>query len=79
MKSSGISRSVDELGRIVIPKEMRNKLGITPDTPLEIHLDGELIIMQKDSSACVFCGSANASGEFKGKKLCAACLEEIKA
>ena len=77
MKSRGISRSVDELGRIVIPKEIRKKLDITTETPLEIHLEGDTIIMQKDVSVCVFCGSESADIEFKGKRVCPACRDEI--
>ena len=78
MKSSGIYRCVDELGRIVIPKEMRKKLDITTETPLEIHLEGDQIIMKKDESYCVFCGSSDTVYDFKGKKLCAECLCQIK-
>ena len=79
MRSSGIVRHVDELGRIVIPKEMRTKLEINPDTPLEIHREGDAIIMKKDLSRCVFCGSESANIEFKGKMICEACHAEIKA
>ena len=79
MKSTGIIRNVDELGRIVIPKEMRTKLDITTETPLEIHLEGDAIVMKKDASYCVFCGKDSAEREFRGKKVCDACLEEIKS
>lgn len=79
MKSSGISRCVDELGRIVIPKEMRNKLGIGPETPLEIHLEGDSIVMHKESDACIFCASDTDVTEFRGKMICAACREQLKA
>ena len=79
MRSRGIARCVDELGRIVIPKEIRKKLDITSETPLEIHLEGNTIIMQKDVSVCVFCGSESADTEFKGKKICPACRAELKA
>lgn len=79
MRSRGIARRVDELGRIVIPKEIRKKLDITDGTSLEIHLDGNTIIMQKDVSVCVFCGSESADTEFKGKKICPACRAELKA
>ena len=79
MKSRGITRCIDELGRIVIPKEIRKKLDITPETPLEIHLEGNTITMQKDVSVCVFCGSEPADVNFKGKSICRACLNEINA
>ena len=79
MKSRGITRCVDELGRIVIPKEIRKKLDITPETPLEIHLEGNTITMQKDVSVCVFCGAESADIEFKGKRICPECRSELKA
>ncbi|MBR7116724.1 MAG: AbrB/MazE/SpoVT family DNA-binding domain-containing protein [Clostridia bacterium] len=79
MKSSGISRCVDELGRIVIPKEMRRKMDITTETPLEIHLEGDAIVMKKDTSVCVFCGSSDTVREFKGKMLCEQCHNELRA
>lgn len=79
MKSRGITRCVDELGRIVIPKEIRKKLDITPETPLEIHLEGNTIIMQKDVAVCVFCGAECTDIEFKGKKICPECRSELKA
>ena len=79
MKSSGIFRCVDELGRIVIPKEMRKKMDITTDTPLEIHMEGDARVMKKDTFACIFCGSIDAVSEFKGKKVCFSCLSELKA
>ncbi|MGG0723694.1 AbrB/MazE/SpoVT family DNA-binding domain-containing protein [Bacillus mycoides] len=47
MKSTGITRKVDELGRVVIPKELRDTLGIREKTPLEIYVDGEKIILKK--------------------------------
>lgn len=77
MRSSGIFRSIDELGRIVIPKEMRKKLDITTETPLEIHLEGDAIVMKKDTTVCVFCGS-EATESFKAKPICADCLAEIR-
>lgn len=78
MKSRGVARCVDELGRIVIPKEIRKKLDISPGTALEIHLEGDTIIMQRDVSVCVFCGSEAVSTSFKGKSVCSACLGELK-
>ena len=79
MRSSGISRRVDELGRIVIPKEMRNKLDIKPECALEITLDGDTIVLKKDISSCIFCGSENAEAVFRGKHVCPECLNEIRA
>ncbi len=79
MKSKGIIRRVDELGRIVVPKEMRTSLDIDVGTPLEIHIEGDTIVMKKEHSVCVFCGGESAEREFRGKKICADCLSELKA
>ena len=58
MKSTGIVRRVDELGRVVIPIELRNKFGITEKDPMEIYVDGSSIILKKYEPNCIFCGSS---------------------
>ena len=78
MKSTGIIRNVDELGRIVIPKEMRKKMDISNNDPVEIFVEGDRIILTKYYSACTFCGCSIGISEFKGKRLCAECLRQIK-
>jgi transcriptional pleiotropic regulator of transition state genes len=78
MKATGIIRNVDELGRIVIPKEMRKKMDISSNDPVEIFVEGDRIILTKYYSACTFCGSSIGISEFKGKRLCAECLRQIK-
>ena len=78
MKSTGIVRHVDELGRIVIPKEMRKKMDLASSDPVEIYVDGDKIILTKYHPCCNFCGSENDTVEFKGKKICADCLYELK-
>ena len=77
MKSSGIVRNIDELGRIVVPKEMRKALDIKDNDPVEITMEGDRIILRKRVSRCVFCGAENDLVVFKGKKVCKSCLEEI--
>lgn len=78
MKSTGIVRNVDELGRIVIPKEMRTKMNISSSDPIEIYVEDDKIILKKFENACSFCGSGMDLSTFKGKKICAACIAEIK-
>lgn len=78
MKSTGIVRNVDELGRIVIPKEMRKLMDIASSDPVEIFVDGNKIILTKYNPCCSFCSGDTDVVEFKGKKICRACLEEIK-
>lgn len=77
MKSTGIVRKVDELGRIVLPIELRRTLDIAERDPLEIYVDGTSIILKKHESACVFCGSSKNVTPFKDKSICAACLKEL--
>lgn len=78
MKATGIIRNVDELGRIVIPKEMRKKMEIESSDPVEIFVEDDRIILTKYYPSCLFCGGNDAVTEFKGKKVCAACIEEMK-
>ena len=78
MKSTGIVRHVDELGRIVIPKEMRKKMDIANSDPVEIYVDGDKIILTKYTPYCYFCAGESGIIEFKGKKICYACLNELK-
>lgn len=77
MKSTEIVRKVDELGRIVIPKELRRTLNIEEGDPLEIFVDGKEVILRKYEPGCVFCGNAKYVVEFKGKKVCTNCIKDI--
>ncbi|CAJ1004622.1 MULTISPECIES: AbrB/MazE/SpoVT family DNA-binding domain-containing protein [Bacillales] len=79
MKSTGIVRKVDELGRVVIPIELRRTLGIAEKDALEIYVDGERIILKKYEPACIFCGNADRVSYFKGKIICQDCLNELPA
>lgn len=77
MKSTGIVRRVDELGRIVIPIELRRTLDIKEKDSLEIFTDGNQIILKKYNPACIFCGEAHDVVSYKGKNVCKLCLEEM--
>ena len=79
MKSTGIIRKIDELGRFVIPMEMRNKLDISNNDSLEIYVEGTSIILKKYQPDCVFCGSSKNVVEYKGKNVCEKCLNEMKS
>ncbi len=78
MKSTGVVRKVDELGRIVIPIELRRTLDIAEKDALEIYVDGDTVILKKYQPACIFCGEANDVTNYKGKKICKSCLVELK-
>jgi transcriptional pleiotropic regulator of transition state genes len=77
MKSTGIVRRVDELGRIVIPMELRRTLGIAIKDPIEIGVDGETITLKKNKAACVFCGSEGEAVPFMGKDVCKECFAKL--
>lgn len=78
MKSTGIVRKVDELGRIVLPIELRRTLDIAEKDSLEIYVDDNRIILKKYEPTCVFCGSSKDVLSFKGKNICPSCLNELK-
>lgn len=78
MKSTGIVRKVDELGRVVIPVELRRTLRIAEKDALEIYVDEEKIILKKYEPACVFCGNAGDTVNFKNKIICKDCVEEMR-
>ena len=73
MKSTGIVRKVDELGRIVLPIELRRTLGIEEKDRIEIFVDGESIILRKYQPACIFCDNAKDIINYKGKNICPDC------
>ena len=77
MKSTGVVRKIDELGRIVLPSELRKVFGIKEGNELEISVDGEQIILQKRQDVCLFCEAANPSVEFKGRSVCENCVSEL--
>lgn len=77
IKSTGIVRKVDELGRVVIPIELRRTLGIDEKDALEIYVDHEKIILKKYEPACVFCGNAEDIHVFKGKNVCTRCAKAM--
>jgi transcriptional pleiotropic regulator of transition state genes len=78
MKATGIVRKVDELGRIVLPMELRRTLNIQKEDPIEIFVDGESIILRKYEPACIFCGDAIGVSNIRGKNICRKCLDELK-
>lgn len=78
MKATGIVRKVDELGRIVLPIELRRNLNIEEKDSLEIFLDGENIVLKKYELSCVFCGNTENVRLYKDKNICEGCIKELK-
>jgi len=79
LKSTGIIRKIDELGRIVIPMEVRKNFGIDIKDPLEIYIEGNNIVLSKKEEMCHFCSSNKGIRTYKSKKICRSCRKAIIA
>lgn len=79
MKSTGIVRDVDNLGRIVLPIELRRTLGINVKDAVEIYTDNDTIILRKYQQSCIFCGANDSLTEYMDKMVCARCISDISA
>ena len=79
VKATGIVRKVDELGRIVLPIELRRTLDIAERDPLEIYVEGSAIVLKKYRPTCVFCDSVKDISVYREKNVCARCLRELRA
>ncbi|MBD1372481.1 AbrB/MazE/SpoVT family DNA-binding domain-containing protein [Hazenella sp. IB182357] len=77
LKSTGIVRKVDELGRVVIPIELRRTLGIGEKDALEIYVDGERIVLKKYEPACIFTGDMDETIRYKNKVVSKQCIKEM--
>ena len=78
MKSTGIIRKVDDMGRIVLPIERRRTLDIAEKDALEIYVEGSSVILKKYKPSCIFCDATKDIVVFKGKNVCPKCLRELK-
>ena len=77
MKATGIVRKVDELGRVVLPVELRRNLNIDIKDPLEIFVDGDSIILKPYRPCCIFCGEGDEVVSYMGKNVCKKCIEQL--
>jgi transcriptional pleiotropic regulator of transition state genes len=75
--STGIVRHIDELGRIVIPIEIRKRLGLAEKDPVDISVKGETIMLAKARTVCVFCGRNDELAEHRGRTVCRPCIGEL--
>ncbi len=77
MRATGYVRKLDELGRIVIPIELRRMMDLGEKDALEIYVDGDCVILKKYVPACIFCGEAKNIKSFHGKNICMNCMREL--
>lgn len=77
MKTGGMTRKIDDLGRVVIPAEMRKGFGLKEGDKLDISIEADKIILSKQQETCIFCGSIEDLKEFKGRMVCATCIHEL--
>lgn len=78
MKNTVITKNIEDLGRIVLPKDIRKKLGMEIRSSVDVRVEDEKIIITKVQDSCIFCHSKLNLTDFKGKKICHNCLSEIK-
>ena len=78
MKSTGIIRRIDELGRIVVPKEIRRVYGLDTGVGVDIYTDGDMVVLEKHKETCAFCNEHKEEfHDFKGVKICNECYNEL--
>ncbi len=77
MKATGIVRKIDPLGRIVLPMELRKVMELDEGTPIEILVNGDMVILRKYQCGCIFCGEANGVVRFQGKHICKECRRTL--
>jgi transcriptional pleiotropic regulator of transition state genes len=78
MKSAGIVRRIDQLGRIVLPMELRRTYKITEHEPISFYVDGDSIVLKKYQPTCVLCGEVGSANEYKGKMVCDQCRAQLE-
>ena len=78
MKTTGIVRQMDSLGRIVLPIELRRTLDIAQKDSLEIYVEEDRIVLKKYEPTCIFCENTKDIVDYKGKNICPSCLQELK-
>ena len=76
-KNTGTKRKIDELGRIVIPIEIREKLNINEKDPIEIYVDMDKIVLRRHEPCCIFCGNTKEISKYKDRLVCQKCIEKI--
>ncbi len=79
MKETGIIRRVDDLGRVVVPSELRRVFGINAGDALDVSVDGDAIVLRKVNRTCVFCDGLTGLRLHRGRAVCAACAAELAA
>lgn len=79
LKTTGITRPVDHLGRIVLPKELRDTFDIHTNDRMEVFTEGNDIILRKFERGCIFCGEMIDTTSFRGKRICSGCKKELKS
>ena len=78
MKSTGIVRRIDDLGRVVLPIELRRTLNLEVRDPVEIFIEGDAIVLRKYDAGCLFCGSPRELLSYRGKQICRSCLRQLR-
>ena len=78
MKSTGIVRRIDDLGRVVLPVELSRTLNLEVRDPVEIFIEGDAIVLRKYDATCLFCGATRELLSYRGKQICRGCLQQLR-
>ncbi len=79
LRRTGVARKVDQLGRVVLPAEVRRHFDISPGDLIEIAVDSDAILLTKVEDRCVFCGGTASLSEFSGRLVCGECVSRLAA
>jgi len=79
LRRTGVARKVDQLGRVVLPAEVRRHFDISPGDLIEIAVESDAILLTKVENRCVFCGETASLSEFSGKLVCGECVNRLAA
>lgn len=78
-KNTGVSRKIDDLGRLVLPAEIRRRFGLNEGSHVEISVEGEFILLSRVDDTCVFCSSGEQLRQFRDRRICASCVDQLTA
>jgi AbrB family transcriptional regulator, transcriptional pleiotropic regulator of transition state genes len=79
LRRTGVARKVDQLGRVVLPAEVRRHFDISPGDLIEIAVDSDAILLTKVEDRCVFCGGTASLSQFSGRLVCGECVSRLAA
>lgn len=78
MKENGLVREVDDMGRIVLPKELLKYLNMENVKAVQIFVENNSIVLKKYNPGCIFCNNVDNTIRYKGQYICKDCLKDME-